>query len=123
MKDFIEKVIDKSIFDKQIKIMVPMLSKCKTCNATGFVTIPNGPMIICPTCQGRLNLDVGEKKEVVGEVQYVPIAFEKNKSRIIQISITYYEEDRPINISVSEEDILGFVEDDKLQDDEAKKEE
>lgn len=118
--NLIEKVIDKSIFNKKVKIMVPALSKCITCNGTGLVSIPNGPTIVCPACQGRAFLNKGEKKEVEGEVQYVPIAFEKNKERVLQLSITYYEDEKPVNISIPEEDLLGFIESDTTEGNEIK---
>ena len=123
MENIVEKVVDRSIFKNPVKFRVPDTTKCKTCDGSGSIDIKNGPKVICPTCYGSGTSFQGGKREVEGVVQYVPIAFEEKEERVIQLSVTYYENDKPINLSIPQEDLLGFVKDDKLQEDETEKNE
>jgi hypothetical protein len=107
MKNFLSKVIDKSIFKKNVKIRVPVKGACFTCKGEGIVSIVGSEQkIICPACRGDKYFITGETKVVEGNVLYVPVAFEENKERVLYVSICYYENDIPVNITVSSEDIL-----------------
>lgn len=107
MKDFLSKVIDKSIFKKSVKIQVPVKGTCTTCKGEGIVSIVGSDQkILCPACRGDKYFTTSETKVVEGNVLYVPVAFEENKERILYVSVCYYENDTPINITVSPESIL-----------------
>jgi len=110
MENIVEKVIDRSIFKTPVKFIIHEYKDCFACLGTGVTKITNGLEIVCPICFGSKKSPYYDKKEVEGKVQYVPMAFEENKIRILQISVTYYESERPINLSIPEEDLLDFVE-------------
>lgn len=106
LKEFLEKVIDKTIFKETVKVQVPEIRDCNLCKGSGFLNVENTDLkITCPECKGEKQVRTGNRKSVDGKVLYVPVAFEENKERVFYVSVVYYEGETPINISVGVEDI------------------
>ena len=106
LKDFLEKVVDKSIFKETVKVQVPEIRDCTVCNGSGVLKIENTDLkVTCPNCRGEKQKKTRNKKVVEAKVLYVPIAFEENKERVFYVSIVYYENNNPINVSVGVEDL------------------
>lgn len=103
-KEFLDKVIDRTIFKEDVKIELPDTDDCFVCGGKGHLKVENTSNFVkCNTCKGSGKTYTGKKKKVDGKVLYVPVAFEENKERVIYVSVVYYENDKPVNLSVNYE--------------------
>lgn len=106
LKDFLERVIDRSIFKETVKIKVPIEEKCQTCKGTGTLRLgETNTYLPCSTCRGRGITTSIKKEKVDARVLYVPVAFEEKKERVLFVSVAYDAGGRTINTSVKVEDI------------------
>ena len=110
MENFLEKILDKSIFKKKVKIKVPADDTCPICKGNKEIRVAKEYRMVCPKCGGK-GVFPSSATRVVNNasVQYVPIAFEENKERILYVSVSYEESGKIINTSVKAEDILDEV--------------
>lgn len=107
MENFLEKVLDKSIFKKKVKIRVQADDTCPVCKGNREILVAKEYRMTCPKCSGR-GVFPSSATRIVNNasIQYVPIAFEENKERILFVSVSYEEGDKVINTSIKVEDVL-----------------
>lgn len=110
MENLIEHIISKEIFKKPVLLLVEKTEACDLCKGHKIITVEKKYKVPCPKCNATGLENKKEKTEEKGMIQYATISFEENKERIIHLSATYYKNDFPINISITENDVIKFVE-------------
>lgn len=106
MDKFLEKVLDKSIFKEKFSVKVPADDTCPVCKGSREIRVAKEYRMVCPKCGGKGVFPSSTTRIVDNAtVQYVPIAFEENKEKVLYVSVSYEEGGQIINTTVKPGDI------------------